>query len=130
LTHKPKFIALTLPILGAVAAAAGYPSHALAMNDEPNGSPAGQQSPVAPKPDNAITHPALGRMLVVGRVLDPKGKPVPGATIAVYARSFAHGRAPYRSGRGQVPIGDARANVSGRFRIDAPRTSSSRQSDI
>jgi hypothetical protein len=27
--------------------------------------------------------------------------------------------------RGQVPIGDARANVSGRFRIDAPRTSSS-----
>ena len=63
-------------------------------------------------------------MFVVGRVLDPNGKPVPGATVAVYAMNLAAGQTPYR--RAQIPIGDARADGSGRFRIDAPRTSSSR----
>ena len=37
--------------------------------------------------------PAPGRMFVVGRVLDPEGKPVPGAMIMVYARSLMVGRA-------------------------------------
>ena len=61
-------------------------------------------------------------MFVVGRVLDPKGKPVPGATVMVYARSLEPQRVP--SMAAQVPLGDARSDASGRFRIDAPRTSS------
>ena len=33
--------------------------------------------------------PAPGRMFVVGRVLDPQGKPVPNASVMVYARFTA-----------------------------------------
>jgi hypothetical protein len=65
-------------------------------------------------------------MFVVGRVLDPNGKPVPNATTLVYARSKALGHTPSASRMEPVPIADARADGSGRFRIDAPRTSSSR----
>src|SRR5260370_789028 len=38
---------------------------------------------------------------------------------------LAFGRAPYTSRFKLIPLGDARADSSGRFRIDAPRTSSS-----
>ena len=69
--------------------------------------------------------PAPGRMFVVGRVLDPKGKPVPGATVTVHARSMMLGRAPYLS-RAADPDRRRPRDGSGRFRIDAPRTSSSR----
>jgi hypothetical protein len=63
-------------------------------------------------------------MFVVGRVLDQQGKPVPGATVMVHARSLVYAL-PYISRPGSNPIGDARADGSGRFRLDAPRTSSS-----
>ncbi len=82
---------------------------------------------VAAGADDADPKPAPGRMFVVGRVLDPDGKPVPGATVAAYARSLAQGHAPRLAPRTQVPIGDARADASGRFRIDAPRISSLHQ---
>ncbi len=108
LIPKPRLVALTVLSLGAVAIAAGYWPPALARNDDAN-----------PKP-------APGRMFVTGRVLDPNGKPVPGATVAVYARGLAPGRGPSPTTRAQLPIGDARADGSGRFRIDAPRTSSTR----
>ena len=42
------------------------------------------------KPD-AEPKPAPGRMFVVGRVLDPDGKPVPDASVMVYAASQAAG---------------------------------------
>ncbi|MGO9465510.1 MAG: hypothetical protein ACLQIB_57865 [Isosphaeraceae bacterium] len=125
LIHKPRFIALTSLFLGAVTTGAGYPACARGMNNEPKSSPAGQQSPVAANPADSNPNPAPGRMFVAGRVLDPEGKPVPGATIVVHARSLAAGGARYPSGRSQIPIADARADGSGRFRIDAPRTSSS-----
>ncbi len=99
LLHKPRSIALALLCLVAIA-------------------------DVAARPDDADPKPAPGRMFVVGRVLDPGGKPVPGATVAVYARSLAPGLAPSLAIRGPIPIGDARADALGRFRIDAPRTSS------
>ena len=94
---------------------------------EPKRPPAVHSRTVAAKPDDAKPNPAPGRMFVVGRVLDPKGKPVPGATVdgscAELRRSGVH---PTCRDRSQIPIGDARADGSGRFRIDAPRTSSSR----
>jgi protocatechuate 3,4-dioxygenase beta subunit len=82
-------------------------------------------SSVAARPDDAKPSPAPGRMFVVGRVLDPAGTPVPRATVMVHARILGPGPPPYRSYQRQVRIGGARADGSGRFRIDAPRTSSS-----
>src|SRR6202034_4288796 len=81
---------------------------------------------VAGKVDDANAKPAPGRMFVVGRVLDPAGKPVPNATNLVYARNKALGNSPSLSRILPIPIGDARANGSGQFHLDAPRISSSR----
>ncbi len=103
-----RYLALTWLILGAVATGAGDPAPALARNED------------------ADPKPAAGRMFVTGRVLDPTGRPVPGATVALYARRITFGMTPTASRSIQRPIGDARADGSGRFRIDAPRTSSSR----
>ena len=123
--NKLRLIATTLLVLAAVATGAGYFTFSLASQDEPKPQPANPRPQLAARPDDTNQRPAPGRMFVVGRVLDPKGKPVPGATIMVHARSLALGRAPYQSRPSQIPIGDARADGSGRFRIDAPRTSSS-----
>ena len=61
-----RYLALTWLILGAVATGAGDPAPALARNED------------------ADPKPAAGRMFVTGRVLDPTGRPVPGATVALY----------------------------------------------
>jgi protocatechuate 3,4-dioxygenase beta subunit len=114
-SREPRSIALTLLFLAANAAvaavAAGPPS-------------------TAAEADDASQTPAPGRMFVVGRVLDPRGNPVPGATVMVHARNLTPGRAgflsPFPSRVKLIPLGDARADGSGRFRIDAPRTSSTR----
>ena len=94
LVQKIKLVTLTCLLLGAVVSVAGSLAHALAMNDEPKRSPAGPQPPIAARPDDADPKPAPGRMFVVGRVLDPSGKPVPSATTMVYARSKARGIHP------------------------------------
>ena len=46
----------------------------------PARAPAATRPPAAARPANA----APGRMTVVGRVLDPQGKPVPNASVMVY----------------------------------------------
>ncbi len=84
LLHKLKFLALTLLFLGAVAIGAGYWNHVSAMKDEPGKAPAGPQPKIAAKPDDA---PAPGRMFVVGRVLDPQGKPMAGVPVDIVGRS-------------------------------------------
>ncbi len=120
--HEWKRIAMTLLLLGSIATGAGDLTRARAMKDEPQKAASALQSS---DPKSEIENPKSGRMFVVGRVLDPDGKPVPGATIAAYARGVGPGLVPNRFLRGPIPIGDARADGSGRFRIDAPRTSSS-----
>src|SRR5689334_5488915 len=102
--REVRFIAITLLCLGAVTAGAGYPAHALAMSDDPKGSPAGPQSATVARPDDANPIPAPGRMFVVGRVLDPTGKPVPGASVAVHARDMRPGRAPFTSRFNLIPL--------------------------
>jgi protocatechuate 3,4-dioxygenase beta subunit len=126
LSHKLRLITPTLLSLGAIAAGADCQAHASAMSDDPKDSPAGPPSAVATRPDDANPSPAPGRMFVVGRVLDPTGKPVPDASVAVHARDRSLGRAPFTSRFQPILLGDARADGSGRFRIDAPRTSSAR----
>ena len=97
-------------------------SQALAMQNEPN--------PTTPSPrqKNVSTARAPARMFVIGRVLDPQGKPVPNAAVMIHARNY--GRAVSNQSRLKLAsIGNARTGRSGRFRIDAPRTSSWRYDD-
>ena len=89
LSREPRSIALKLLSLAALAAGSANP----ARSDEPKGPPAGPPSAAA-KADDANPTPAPGRMFVVGRVLDPQGKPVPGAAVMVQARNLTPGRAP------------------------------------
>jgi protocatechuate 3,4-dioxygenase beta subunit len=92
------------------------------------GRPAGKPDlrQIAAKPDGASLKAAPGRMFIVGRVLDAKGQPVPGATIAVYARILTLDAGPYSRAMNPTVIGNSLADETGRFRTDAPRTSSSR----
>src|SRR5262249_32921971 len=126
LIPKWKRTVLTLLFLAAGATGAGFLTNARAREDEPKRPPAGPQSPGAAKPDDARPAPAAGRMWVIGRVLDPQGQPVPNATTMVYAQSKALGHSPSLSRMYPLPIADARADGSGRFHIEAPRTSSAR----
>ena len=119
LSRAPRSIALTLLSLAAVAAG----SADSARSDEPKVRLANPPSTAA-KADDANPTPAPGRMFVVGRVLDPRGKPVPGAAVMVHARDLSLGRAHFLSRRKLIPLADARTDGSGRFRIDVPRTSS------
>ena len=81
--------------------------------------------PAAP-PDDVLRKPAAGRMFVSGRVVDAKGQPIANAAVIVYARPLEPEGAPYRVPTNQGVLGEARADASGRFRIDVPRISSSR----
>ncbi len=129
LLHKLKFLATTLMLLAAVATGAGYLTLALAMKDDPKRPPAAPQPQIAAKLNDTVPAPAPGRMFVVGRVLDPQGKPVPNASVMVYARSVAAGRG-ISDRFYPTEIGRATSDDSGRFRLDAPRTSSSRHTDF
>ena len=82
--------------------------------------------PIAAKSDEAEGKPGPGRMFVVGRVLDPQGKPVPGASVMVYAQSTIFRPAESAERLFTKQLGRASSDVSGRFRVDVPRTSSSR----
>ena len=91
LSREPRSIALTLLSLAAVAAG----SADSARSDEPK-VPLANPPSTAAKADDANPTPAPGRMFVVGRVLDPRGKPVPGAAVMVHARDLSLGRAHFQ----------------------------------
>ena len=116
--QKLKLVALSVLLLGVVATSAGYVTHALARNDSPNG--------MAAAPDDAKGRPAAGRMFVTGRVLDPQGKPVAGARVAAAVRVKFSEISTGLERPVLSEIGHVDADGSGRFRVDAPRTSSSR----
>lgn len=64
-------------------------------------------------------------MTVVGRVLDPKGKPVPNASVMVYGALKNPGRHERFGLMAPRSLGRAAGDESGRFRLDMPRISSS-----
>ena len=135
LAGKVKHVALAVLLVGAVATGAGFVGQVPALEtakSRPQDRQAGKPEPgeVAAKTVDAIARPAPGRMFVVGRVLDPDGNPVPNATAMVYARSKGLSVSLLQDQSHPVPIGDARADGSGRFHLDAPRTSSSRYDTV
>ncbi len=118
-------LGMTFVFLGAAGAA--YALHSPAITQETKDSTARPEQPVAAaKQKNTQKQPALGRMFIVGRVLDPEGKPVAGATVMAYARMLLPGPAGERRTMDPVSIGHAQSDGSGKFRLDAARTSSSR----
>jgi RNA polymerase sigma factor (sigma-70 family) len=124
--HKLRTTALALMLMAAFGTSALFIAGARAMNDKPRDAPAAALTQTAAKRDTP-PHTAPGRMLVAGRVLDPQGKPIPNATVMVFATL----KQPWRANdvprtSGAVPIAHAVADDSGRFRVDTPRTSSSR----
>jgi hypothetical protein len=124
-TQRIKFTALTIVLLGTFAAGAGSSGQ---VPDRQAGKP---ESPLATtKPNDTHDKPAPGRMFVVGRVLDPDGKPVPNASVMVYGRvATINLDAP--AGRLYVTeIGHASSDGQGRIRVDVPRTSSSRHDEF
>jgi hypothetical protein len=120
LLTKLQLTALTLLFQGAIAFAPGLLIQSSSKNDEP-GAPSASAQPKDASPD-----PGPGRMLVTGRVLGPEGKPVPNAMIVIHARNTARALRPDWLRMRLIPLAESRADGSGRFRIDAPRTSSSR----
>jgi len=122
LVQKLKLATLSLLFVAVVASGAGFLARPPAMGDEPRRAPAITPSPVAAKSDHVAAQPAPGRMTVVGRVLDPQGKPVPSASVMVYG---APKQADERPGGGAPrAIGRAACDGTGRYRLDAPRISS------
>ncbi len=126
LIHKLRFTFVALLLLAALATGAGLLTHTLAITDEPKKIPAAVQPPLVAKPDDLAKAPAPGRMFVVGRVLDPQGKPVPNALTMVYASLKQPGSGGLVEKVKPSAIGQARSDDSGLFQLDAPRTSSSR----
>jgi hypothetical protein len=80
--------------------------------------------------DDDANNAAPGRMFVVGRVLDPDGQPVPNATIMVHAALRQPGRGGGVEDLSPTSIGQARSDGSGRFRLDASRTTSARDHEV
>jgi RNA polymerase sigma factor (sigma-70 family) len=119
--NKLRLIATTLLLLATLATGAGYFTHSRASQDEP------KLPQVASRPaDTAQQRPGPGRMFVVGRVLDPQGKPVPNAMTMVYAGIKRPGSRGMSEKLLPKAIGQASSDGSGRFQVDAQRTSSSR----
>jgi len=125
LLHNLKVIALTLLLLGVIATGAGLLNQSFAMKGEPKGPPA-LQPPLPEKSDGPIQRPAPGRMIIAGRVLDPQGKSIPNATVMAYAQLKQFERPSRASSWNSTVSGRAHCDESGRFQIDAQRTSSAR----
>jgi RNA polymerase sigma factor (sigma-70 family) len=143
--HKLKILVLSLFAVVVLASSAGYLALSLgafaqrlagepadARRSEPGraSSGPGLQSPLAIRPQVSPAAPTgtrpldpTGRMLVVGRVLDPQGKPVPDAHVMVYGALNEEGVVRLALGA-PAALGQANCDGSGHFRLDMPRISS------
>jgi RNA polymerase sigma factor (sigma-70 family) len=110
--------AVTLLALAVVAGGAAFPGRLPVLQAQPKTPTARAQDSVAKE------HPdmAARRVTVAGRVLDPQGKPVPGASVMVYGALKHAGDRP--GADAPAAIGQAVCDGSGRFRLDAPSMSS------
>jgi RNA polymerase sigma factor (sigma-70 family) len=133
LIHQLKAAALSLLLIASLAAGAAYHSinaFARSREGEPPGEPRSKMAQTDPRPagiDDDARRPASGRMFVVGRVLDPDGKPVQGAVVDVITRF----RSPVVGADDETKpwltlLGQGQSDGGGRFRLDAPRTAAAR----
>jgi hypothetical protein len=109
---------MAMLFLGAVAAGARFENDSLTIKHEPVETGAGQAPRPATKPDST----APGRMTVIGRVLDPDGKPVKGAAVDLVTRPRKVWDFAYETAF--ATLGQGKTDGDGRFRLDAPRTRS------
>ncbi len=125
LLHKIKLAAMSLLVIATLAAGAGWLARPLVMGDEPR-----MKSPPPARPSATTAgRPAIdanaARMTVVGRVLDPAGKPIANARVAVLAD-----RKPQvgdRDGRHRnILLGTTAAGADGRFTLDVAAIPASR----
>ena len=119
LINRMRLVLLRLLVLSSAAMGAGYLTYSMAKKDEPRKLQVSQQQ-TSTKAD-APTRATPGRMFVVGRVLDPQGKPVPNATVMAYAQLMS---------QSDHIIGHSQSNAFGEFRLDAMRTSSERNERV
>ncbi len=130
LIHKLKAATLSLLLLATLATGAGYLSRSLAT------APGGEAAPVTPGrlarstrharwPDPS-QRPAPGRMFVVGRVLDPDGKPAAGAPVDIIGTSRMLLPDSEVKPMPYVILGQGTTDGDGRFHVDATRASSTR----
>jgi RNA polymerase sigma factor (sigma-70 family) len=140
LLHKLRLTAMSLLLLASVATGAGWLARSLAMKEEPmndpTAAPARPAATVAPRdaePPHPQTKPdpaAQARMTVAGRVLDPDGKPVKGAAVDLVTRP----RAPWVGASEDIDrftlLGQGQSGADGRYRLDAPRTASTRVFEV
>ncbi len=121
LIHNVRLVVMAALALAAIASGAGYLAFALAgpREGEPPGEPSVKAARTEPRPPEQ-------RMTIAGRVLDPDGKPVDGAVVDVVAWP----RVPF-TGAGEesepsILLGRAESDGDGRYRLEAPRTASTR----
>jgi RNA polymerase sigma factor (sigma-70 family) len=139
LLAKLKLGALALLLLGTIACGAAcliHPLYALAVarEGEPPSEPRRDPARTEARPPEIAQEankPAPERMFVIGRVLDSQGKPVPNASVLVYARTTAFHILDRPEGLAYpTDIGHAKSDGTGQIRVDVPRTSSSSHDEL
>ena len=129
--HKLRTAIAMLVFLAALATGGGYLARSIAMGVEPRKAAAVVvQAPSVTKPDDAAQKPAPGRMFVVGIVLDPQGRPVPNATVAISLRRKLLFAVLGSEGGLPAPASHGASDTSGRFRLDAARASSANHASL
>jgi RNA polymerase sigma factor (sigma-70 family) len=132
LIHKLRLIVMTVLALAAITTGAGYLTRSLAMKEEPVKDPATPVAKVAPqaadgpKPTTKSDPATPARMTVTGRVLDPDGKPVKGAFVDLVAAERRPWVGASEEDEQATLLGQGQSDGDGRYRLDVPRTTSSR----
>ena len=134
--HKIKLTAMSVLLMAAVATGAGWLGHSLAMKDDPKKNFTNPVASAAPD-DSSRTKPlakadpaAPARTTVAGRVLGPDDKPIEGAVVDLIARP----RSPWVGASDEIDqhslLGTGQSGSDGRFRLDSPRTGSTRVFEV
>jgi RNA polymerase sigma factor (sigma-70 family) len=118
--HTLKAASVCLLLLSALVAGSGYLARMFAVGDKPQAPPANRPAPPAlTELPEAHEHSTPGRMTVVGRILDPQGKPIPDARVAVLADRMRQVSDLGDSHR-NILMGTAAVDVEGRFALEFP----------